>query len=966
MRKKTLAIVMLLMAVIFIGCSKGLDQGKATPVSFLEITTAPTTPDITQPSVSAHSPTGSGIALSTKVSVKFDENMLQSTVTSSTFQVTAGGVPVPGKVSYNFLTKAYTFTPDSNLSYLTDYTATISGLVTDKAGNTLNGGDYSWTFTTQDAARLPTPGFSPVSGTYDSDTVTIIYSGPTANIYFTTDTTDPSPSNGTLYDGNPISISAYTQIRAIACENPGYYDSFIATGDFSFHTGQPTLSYTGGTYHNDISVELFPPSGDPSALLFYEMTAGTISSPPADPPIPTTSSTGYTGPIDISGDYTVVKITAIAVASGKSDSVPLAATYTIDYYQTGTPTFSVPAGSHDEPQSVTISHDPGSTLIYTLDGSDPTDPMNPNLQTDVNNPVIAVDSSMVLTAYAVMSGWRDSEVASASYIINPGIDYINPNAASNNETSLSVLIRGERFDPAATVSLTDGVSTISPLTTSWMDSTALQCTFDLTGATAGYWSLAVTNPDTGTATLVDGFRMYEDPAGIVSWWKLDGDATDSAGPNDGNNSGAVTYALDRFGAAGGAAVNSSMSDYIQATATGLPTGSSPRTMMGWFRIDAMHTGENFLFGYGTGTKYFKIYVNSLTNRLVLSEDGMDILAGTTALTTGRWYHVAATYDGTTAQLYLDGMAEGSTAATFATSAFAMYLFKVGALFPWLNGALDDVMVLSTVLSQSEVQQVAANGGYLLPPVNLQASKTYVTQIVLTWNPMLNATGYDVFRSTSLLGTYTQINAGAVTDATYTDAAVSAGTLYYYKVRAVNSATSSDLTKAEVGYTYGTLTTLTEGFEWTIASWWDVSPTQPVVTGSTGASFGSTPPQYDGYSQMTVASSTTCTGGCGHTESLALTKTFAAPISYFTLSLYYIFTPGADVGGNFSVYVNNIDPSDDPAYGLAPFAQELKTGGWWQRNLFYMGDNDIDSVTIIFYDLTDTAEFNVDLLKLNYK
>lgn len=967
MSKKTRTIVILLLAVALFGCSKGLEKNTMSAGSFLELTPS-TTPDLTQPEVSAYSPTGTGIGLSTKISVKFSEAMLQSTISSSTFQVTTGVTPVPGRVSYNILTKTYTFTPDSKLAYNTGYTVTVSGTVTDKAGNTLEGGDYTWTFTTQDTTMLPTPEFTPISGTYDSNTVTITYTGPAANIYFTTNSTDPSPTNGTLYDGNPISISVNSQIRAIACENPGYYDSNIATGDFYFHSDQPSFSEASGTYHYDISIDIIKPLSDPLATIYYEITFGTTLAPPPDPPTPTTASAGYTGPIDITGDFTVVKITAIAVSTGKCDSIPLTVTYTIDYYQTGTPTFSVnPAdGPFDTPQSVIISHDPGSTLIYTLDGSDPTDPMNPNLQTTVSTPIIDVSETTVITAYAIMSGWRDSAVYSGTFVINPSIDYIDPNAVSNSESNLSALIRGARFDPAATVSLNYGASRIDALTTSWVDSTALQCTFDLTGATTGYWSVTVTNPE-GTTTLVDGFRIYTEPAGIVSWWKLNSNALDSVGPNEGTNSGGVSYTADRFGTAGSAAVNSSMSDYIDATATGLPAGSSPRTMMGWFRLDFIHTGENFLFGYGNGTKYFKIFVNSLTNRLVLSDDGADIVTGNTVLTTGRWYHVAATYDGTTAKLYLDGMIEGSADATFATSTTAMYLFKVDALFPWLNGALDDVMVLNTTLTQAEVQQVTANGGYLLPPVNLQASKTFVNQIVLTWDPVLDATDYDVYRETSLAGAFvTPLNVSPITDATYTDTDISPSTLYFYKVRARNAARTSALTKAEVGYTTGTLTTLTEGFEWVFASWWDIAPTQPVVTGSTGASFGTTPAQYDGNSQMTVASATACTGGCNYTESLALTKTFGTPISYFTLSLYYIYTPGTDVGGNFSVYVNNVDPSDDPANGLVPFAQPLITGGWRQRNLFYIGNNDINSITIIFYDITDTAEFNADLLRLNYK
>ena len=959
------SIILLVMIAFLVGCGKALDKGSATPLTVINVNSGT---DTTPPTVVAFAPEGNTVSVSAKITVRFSEAIETTTVDATSFQVVTGGVPITGKISYNSFTRTFTFSPDSPLSNLTTYEVTISGTITDKAGNAL-GIPTTWSFKTYDLAHtLPQPGFYPVSDTYDPGTVKITYSGPAASINYTIDGTEPSPTNGIPWDGTstPITISQNTVIKALAYGNASYFDSPVVTGNFFVHSDQPTFNYPGGTYHSDFDLMINPPSSDPSAVLYYETTTGTTSSMPSDPPDPTILSAMYTTPtpIPISGDTTVVKVKVIAVSSGKSPSAVLAGTYTISYYQVGTPTFSPAAGTYDAPQSVYINHDAGSTAYYTTDGSDPKvygvayDDGPPAVPIDV-----AVSTANPIRVYATEPGYTDSAEAAASYIINPAVSSISPNAASNTETNKFVTIYGDRFQPGATVTLTDGTSTINGTGVNVADATKITCYFNLSGATPAYWNVNVADPDTGTATLLTGFRIYADPTGVASWWKLDGDEKDYMGVNDGTNSGLVTFTTDRLGASNGAAVNSSMSDYIQATAVGLPTGSASRTMMGWFRIDSLHTGENFLFGYGMTGTMFKLYVNSLTNRLTLSE-GSDIITGGTVLTTGRWYHAAVTYDQSsgTATLYLDGNIEGTATTTLATPVSGgTYLFKVPALFGYLNGALDDVMVLNTVMTQAEVQAVAANGGYLLPPTNLQTwgGASYV---YLSWDPSLNATGYDVFRSSGLLSTYSQINTGTVTDTNYTDSSATPGVLYYYKVRATNATMMSDLTKAEPGF-IGTYTTLTEGFEWTFAVWWDT----PVYTGSADATFTSTDPaQAFGYSDMKLISFTTCTGGCGFNESLALTVTFGTPISIFNLSMYYIYTPGIDAGGNFSVYVNNTRPDLDPVTGLVPFKEQLKTGGWWQRTLNYIGDNNVGTITLVFYDLTDTVEFDADQLKINYK
>ena len=60
--------------------------------------------------------------------------------------------------------------------------------------------------------------------------------------------------------------------------------------------------------------------------------------------------------------------------------------------------------------------------------------------------------------------------------------------------------------------------------------------------------------------------------------------------------------------------------------------------------------------------------------------------------------------------------------------------------------------------------------------------------MLTWNAVSGATSYKVYRATSQKGTYSLL--GTVTATSYTNTGAKAGTTYYYKVKAVNSAGES--------------------------------------------------------------------------------------------------------------------------------------------------------------------------------
>ena len=97
------------------------------------------------------------VPLNQAVSATFTEAMNPLTITTGTFELTAGGVTVPGTVSYDAIDFIATFTPTAPLTASTSYNAMVTSGATDLAGNPLGttGAPNPWMFTTGTAAVLP-------------------------------------------------------------------------------------------------------------------------------------------------------------------------------------------------------------------------------------------------------------------------------------------------------------------------------------------------------------------------------------------------------------------------------------------------------------------------------------------------------------------------------------------------------------------------------------------------------------------------------------------------------------------------------------------------------------------------------------------------------------------------------------------------------------------------------------------
>jgi Chitobiase/beta-hexosaminidase C-terminal domain len=173
-------------------------------------------------------------------------------------------------------------------------------------------------------------------------------------------------------------------------------------------TATPTLSPGAGTYNTSQTVTV------------ADTTKGAVLYCTTDGSTPTTSSPACAQPTTV---FKSEFLQAIAVAPGQAPSAVASAGYTIDLNAAATPTFSPAGGTYTGAQSVTIGDvTSGANVYYTTDGKVPV--VGATDTALYTGPVTiskgTTTAATTLSAIAVASGFSNSGVASAQYIISAG------------------------------------------------------------------------------------------------------------------------------------------------------------------------------------------------------------------------------------------------------------------------------------------------------------------------------------------------------------------------------------------------------------------------------------------------------------------------------------------------------------------------------------------------------------------
>lgn len=196
--------------------------------------------------------------------------------------------------------------------------------------------------------------------------------------------------------------------------------------------------------------------------------------------------------------------------------------------------------------------------------------------------------------------------------------------------------------------------------------------------------------------------------GLVSHYKLDGDATDSEGSNDGTVNGATFV----DGYKGQAASFDNTDDYIN-TGLNINVGTGDFALSSWVYLNADNAAqESITTSYGSSTDGVILNADTTsTSGWRFWINGTDARLGTPENHLQEWTHIIALRDSGTAKVYINGKLIGSFDAS-GVNADATGTFHIGSRSDgtkiW-DGEIDDVRIYNRALTPLEVEQLYYDG-----------------------------------------------------------------------------------------------------------------------------------------------------------------------------------------------------------------------------------------------------------------
>ncbi len=259
--------------------------------------------------------------------------------------------------------------------------------------------------------KVATPLFKTTGDPSDeSQTITITCATTGATIRYTTDgITIPTSTTGVIYSA-PITITKTTTIKAIAYKS-GMADSNVVSYQFTVNNlpkvMTPVIDPVGGNFN---SAQIVKITCTTAGVTIRYTTDG------SDPSM--TNGYNYSASAPIIVDSTKT-IKAYAYKDGMIDSNIVTAVFNISLIKVATPVLNPNGGSFTAAKTVALSClTAGATLMYTTDGSNPSD-SNGFSYNPVTSPTgVTIDKTCTLKVIAIKSGMTASDIASAYFVIS--------------------------------------------------------------------------------------------------------------------------------------------------------------------------------------------------------------------------------------------------------------------------------------------------------------------------------------------------------------------------------------------------------------------------------------------------------------------------------------------------------------------------------------------------------------------
>lgn len=204
---------------------------------------------------------------------------------------------------------------------------------------------------------------------------------------------------------------------------------------------------------------------------------------------------------------------------------------------------------------------------------------------------------------------------------------------------------------------------------------------------------------------------------MIAYYPFNSNTNDASGNgNDGTPNGGVQLTEDRFGNTDRAYNFDGVDDNIFTSSIELQDGFSTSI---WFKTDPALSSSYALMMDISGYFGF-VAVDQLTSRTLIRKDAnpsnYEVVNGSSTVVDNAWHHGVATYNGSTFELYIDGVKENE-ALTTDFKEFSSYEIFIGSGNggAYWNGPLDDIRIYGRALTQQEITDLYTEGGWPLTP-----------------------------------------------------------------------------------------------------------------------------------------------------------------------------------------------------------------------------------------------------------
>jgi hypothetical protein len=159
------------------------------------------------------------------------------------------------------------------------------------------------------------------------------------------------------------------------------------------------------------------------------------------------------------------------------------------------------------------------------------------------------------------------------------------------------------------------------------------------------------------------------------------------------------------------------STYASVTNASQLQPTAALTVAGWVKADSLTPGDNVNTILRKGEATPNNYALSIADgkvQLLLDAADAGGIRGNTTITPGQWYHVAGTWNGSQARLYVNGLLDNTPVnktGSLGTDTRALYMGGRSGATDMLDGMLHDIYLYDRALSAAEVANLAGLPGY---------------------------------------------------------------------------------------------------------------------------------------------------------------------------------------------------------------------------------------------------------------